>query len=476
MINMSNEIKIPSPLRQFANNQTYVIVDGITVREVLENIFHQYPQIQKHILDENGGIRNFVKIYVNSIDIKEQGNLDAPVPPDSDIRIIPAIAGGSELIPDLDKSELNRYARHFSLPEFGIEGQKKLKTAKVLVVGVGGLGSPVLLYLAAAGIGGIGLVDFDVVDESNLQRQILFGVDVLGQSKTKSAKKKLLQLNPNLNLDIYETRLTSENAISIINNYDIVIDGTDNFQTRYLVNDACVLLGKPNVYGSIFRFEGQASVFNYQDGPCYRCLYPEPPPPGLVPSCAEGGVLGVLPGIIGCIQANETIKIITGIGKTLKGRFLLYDALELDFQEVSLQRNHECEVCGENPTVTELIDYDQFCSINHPTIDQKWDEISVMELNERIQTGVSPFILDVREDYEVALEEFIGATHIPMNQVAGRLDEINQDGEIVVLCKSGGRAAKICELLTDNNFDNVINLKGGITAWSQFITSVPLNT
>ena len=239
-----------------------------------------------------------------------------------------------------------------------------------------------------------------------------------------------------------------------------------------MVNDACVILGKPNVYGSIFRFEGQASVFNYKDGPCYRCLYPEPPPPGLVPSCAEGGVLGVLPGIIGCIQANETIKIITGIGKTLKGRFLLYDALELDFQEVSIKRDQACKVCGDDPTVTELIDYDQFCGIDNSRIDQQWGEVSVMELNEKIQTGESTFILDVRENFEVELEEFEGAVHIPMNEVETRLAEINQQDEIIVLCKTGGRAAKICSLLTENNFNKVMNLKGGITAWSQFIASV----
>ncbi|MBF88814.1 MAG: molybdenum cofactor biosynthesis protein MoeB [Candidatus Marinimicrobia bacterium] len=472
---MSNRIKIPSPLRQFTDNKSYVEVDGLTIKEVLIKIFEQYPQIQSHILDNNGEMRNFVNIYVNGKNIKEKDNLDTSVPIDSDIRIIPAIAGGLEENPNLDKNEINRYARHFSLPEFGIEGQKKLKTAKVLVVGVGGLGSPVLLYLAAAGVGRIGLVDFDIVDESNLQRQILFGVDVLGKPKTKSAEKKLLQLNPNLKLDVYETRLTAEKALNILEHYDIIIDGTDNFQTRYLVNDACVILGKPNVYGSIFRFEGQASVFNYKDGPCYRCLYPEPPPPGLVPSCAEGGVLGVLPGIIGCIQANETIKIITGIGKTLKGRFLLYDALELDFQEVSIKRDQSCKVCGDNPTVTELIDYDQFCGIDNAIIDQQWDEISVMELNEKIQMGESTFILDVRENFEVQLEEFEGAVHIPMNQVESRLDEIKQQDEIIVLCKTGGRAAKICSLLTENNFNKVMNLKGGITAWSQFIASVHSN-
>ncbi len=356
-----------------------------------------------------------------------------------------------------------------------MEGQQKLKAAKVLVVGTGGLGSPVLLYLTAAGIGTLGLVDFDVVDESNLQRQILFGVDVLGESKTQSARKRLSELNPNLNIDVHETRLTSENALEIIQNYDLVIDGTDNFQTRYLVNDACVIMGKPNVYGSIFRFEGQASVFNYDGGPCYRCLYPEPPPPGLVPSCAEGGVLGVLPGIIGCIQANEAIKIITGIGTTLKGRFLLYDALDMDFQEVSLRKNPECPACGDQPTVTELIDYDQFCGINLPEPDHEWGEITVTELNQRIQSGESPFILDVREEHEVVVAKIEGTSHIPMNQVMARLDEIDPDADIIVQCKTGGRSAKICTLLTEHNFQNVKNLKGGITAWSRIIDpSVPL--
>ena len=472
---MSSQIKIPSPLRRFTDGQSSVSVEGTTVSEVLQNIFNQYPEIRGHLLDENGAIRNFVNIYVNGIDVREQDNLGTPVSPGTDIRIIPAIAGGSEGLPELEQGELSRYARHFSLPEFGIEGQQKLKAAKVLVVGTGGLGSPVLLYLTAAGIGTLGLVDFDVVDESNLQRQILFGVDVLGESKTQSARKRLSELNPNLNIDVHETRLTSENALEIIQNYDLVIDGTDNFQTRYLVNDACVIMGKPNVYGSIFRFEGQASVFNYDGGPCYRCLYPEPPPPGLVPSCAEGGVLGVLPGIIGCIQANEAIKIITGIGTTLKGRFLLYDALDMDFQEVSLRKNPECPACGDQPTVTELIDYEQFCGINLPEPDHEWGEITVTELNQRIQSGELPFILDVREEHEVVVAKIEGTSHIPMNQVAARLDEIDQNGEIIVYCKTGGRSAKICTLLTNQNFQNVKNLQGGIRAWSQTIDpSIPL--
>ena len=472
---MSSQIKIPSPLRRFTDGQSSVSVEGTTVSEVLQNIFNQYPEIRGHLLDENGAIRNFVNIYVNGIDVREQDNLGTPVSPGTDIRIIPAIAGGSEGLPELEQGELSRYARHFSLPEFGIEGQQKLKAAKVLVVGTGGLGSPVLLYLTAAGIGTLGLVDFDVVYESNLQRQILFGVDVLGESKTQSARKRLSELNPNLNIDVYETRLTSENALEIIQDYDLVIDGTDNFQTRYLVNDACVLLGKPNVYGSIFRFEGQASVFNYDGGPCYRCLYPEPPPPGLVPSCAEGGVLGVLPGIIVCIQATEAVKIITGIGTTLKGRFLLYDALDMDFQEVSLRKNPKCPACGDQPTVTELIDYEQFCGINLPEPDHEWGEITVTELNQRIQSGELPFILDVREEHEVVVAKIEGTSHIPMNQVAARLDEIDQNGEIIVYCKTGGRSAKICTLLTNQNFQNVKNLQGGIRAWSQTIDpSIPL--
>ena len=472
---MSSQIKIPSPLRRFTGNQSSITVAGETVSEVLENIFNQHPEIRPHLLDETDALRHFVNIYVNGVDVREQRNLETPVLHGEDVHIIPSIAGGSDGLPELDQSELRRYARHLSLPEFGIEGQQKLKASKVLVVGTGGLGSPVLLYLAAAGVGTLGLVDFDVVDESNLQRQVLFGVNVLGESKTQSASKRLAELNPNLTIDVHEMRLTSDNAIEIIQNYDLVIDGTDNFQTRYLVNDACVILRKPNVYGSIFRFEGQASVFNYEEGPCYRCLYPEPPPPGLVPSCAEGGVLGVLPGIIGCIQANEAIKIITGIGKTLKGRFLLYDALDMEFHEVSLKRNHECSVCGDHPTVTELIDYEQFCGINQPEPEHNWSEITVNELNQRLQSGDSPIILDIREDYEVMLAQIKGSTHIPMNQVSTHLDDFDQADEIIVLCRSGVRSQKICTLLTEHNFKNVKNLQGGIRAWSLNIDpSIPL--
>ena len=362
---MSSQIKIPSPLRRFTDGQSSVSVEGTTVSEVLQNIFNQYPEIRSHLLDENGAIRNFVNIYVNGIDVREQDNLGTPVSPGTDIRIIPAIAGGSEGLPELEQGELSRYARHFSLPEFGIEGQQKLKAAKVLVVGTGGLGSPVLLYLTAAGIGTLGLVDFDVVDESNLQRQILFGVDVLGESKTQSARKRLLELNPNLNIDVHETRLTSENALEIIQNYDLVIDGTDNFQTRYLVNDAAYLSNKPLVDGSILLFDGQSSVFMPGQG-CYRCLFPTPPPPGVVPSCAEAGVLGALPGMVGSIQAVETIKLILGAGEHLVGRLLLIDALTMEFRTVMIRRNAHCPLCGDNPTIHELIDYEVFCGLRSP--------------------------------------------------------------------------------------------------------------
>lgn len=370
------------------------------------------------------------------------------------------------------KQEFSRYSRHFILPEIQLEGQKKLKNAKVLVVGTGGLGSPVLLYLSAAGVGTIGLVDFDVVDESNLQRQVLFGTENLGKSKVKSAKERLEVLNPFVNFVCHEEALTSENALKIIKNYDLVIDGTDNFATRYLVNDACVLLGKPNAYGSIFRFEGQASVFNFEDGPCYRCLYPEPPPTGLVPSCAEGGVLGVLPGIIGCIQATEAIKIITGIGETLKGRFLLYDALSMEFTEMRIRKNENCVVCGTNPTIAELIDYQEFCGVL-PKKDssENLNEVSVQELKAQLESTKKPKLLDVREDYELEIAKIEGAIHIPQNEIEQRFSELNSEENLVVFCRTGVRSAKVCKILESKDFGSVKNLKGGILAWAKEIDS-----
>jgi adenylyltransferase/sulfurtransferase len=376
-------------------------------------------------------------------------------------------------LPELTTDDLARYSRHLILPEVGMEGQQKLKAAKVLCVGTGGLGSPLALYLTAAGIGTLGLVDFDVVDASNLQRQIIHSTKDIGRKKIDSAEEKLKALNPFINIVKHETMLSSANALDIINDYDIVADGTDNFPTRYLVNDACVLLGKPNVYGSIFRFEGQASVFATEAGPCYRCLYPEPPPPGLVPSCAEGGVLGILPGLLGVIQATEAIKLILGKGDPLIGRLLLVNALDMRFRELKLRKNPECPVCGKNPTVTQLIDYQQFCgfapeSPEEKTVKNGIPQLSVKELKARIDAGEEVYIIDVREPYEYQIAQ-IGGKLIPQNEVPQRLAEIDREREVIVQCRSGARSQRIAEYLKQSGYPNVVNLAGGILAWSDEI-------
>jgi sulfur-carrier protein adenylyltransferase/sulfurtransferase len=381
-------------------------------------------------------------------------------------------------LPELTQDDLTRYSRHLILPEVGVEGQRKLKAARVLCVGTGGLGSPLALYLAAAGVGTLGLVDFDVVDASNLQRQIIHSTADIGRKKLDSAEEKLKALNPALNVVKHETMLSSANALEILKDYDVIADGTDNFPTRYLVNDACVLLGKPNAYGSIFRFEGQASVFAAKDGPCYRCLYPEPPPPGLVPSCAEGGVLGILPGLIGVIQATEAIKLILGIGEPLIGRLLLVDALKLRFRELKLRKNPDCPVCGTHPTVTKLIDYEQFCGIRPETKEEQAmkngiPQLSVKDLKKRIDAGENLFILDVREPFEYQIAN-IGGKLIPQGEVPHRLAEIDRDREIIVQCKSGGRSQRIAEFLKQSGYPKVANVSGGILAWSdQIDPSVP---
>ncbi len=373
-------------------------------------------------------------------------------------------------LPELNTDDLARYSRHLILPEVGMEGQQRLKAAKVLCVGTGGLGSPLALYLAAAGIGTLGLVDFDVVDASNLQRQIIHSTPDIGRKKLDSAAEKLHALNPALNIIKHDTMLTSANALDIIKDYDIVADGTDNFPTRYLVNDACVLLNKPNAYGSIFRFEGQASVFCVQEGPCYRCLYPEPPPPGLVPSCAEGGVLGILPGLVGVIQATEVIKLILGQGDSLIGRLLLVDALKLRFRELKLRKNPDCPVCGNNPTVTKLIDYNHFCGIpQQDPMNIKTQngipQISVKELKARLDAQEDLFILDVREPYEYKIAN-IGGHLIPLNTIPDHISELDPKREIIVQCRSGARSQKAAEILAQNGFTRVSNLTGGILAWS----------
>jgi sulfur-carrier protein adenylyltransferase/sulfurtransferase len=376
----------------------------------------------------------------------------------------------------LSNEEIARYSRHLIMPEVALDGQKKLKQARVLTIGAGGLGSPLALYLAAAGVGTIGIVDFDVVDESNLQRQIIHGTSDLGRPKMESAREKLEDINPNVKVEAFEEALTSENALEIFEDFDVIVDGTDNFPTRYLVNDACVLLGKPNVYGSIFRFEGQASVFYTEEGPCYRCLYPEPPPPGLVPSCAEGGVLGILPGAIGTIQATETVKLVLGIGEPLIGRLLLYDALTMRFREMKLRKDPGCPVCGENPTVTELIDYQEFCGIPQAQQADQADEvpeITVRELKEKLDNGQNVSVLDVREPHEYEVAN-IGARLIPLGELPERLIELNKDETLAIHCKTGGRSARAVQLLKEAGFQNVYNVTGGITAWSEEIDpSVP---
>lgn len=383
----------------------------------------------------------------------------------------------------LSKEELERYSRHLILPEVGLDGQKKLKAASVLCIGTGGLGAPLTMYLAAAGVGRIGLVDFDVVDVSNLQRQVIHGTSWIGKPKLDSAANRLAEINPNVQIDLHPVRLSSENALDILRDYDIVIDGTDNFPTRYLVNDACVLLGKPNVYGSIFRFEGQASVFHYQDGPCYRCLYPEPPPPGLVPSCAEGGVLGILPGIIGVIQATEAVKIVLGEGTTLKNRLLLYDALNMKFRELKLRKNPECPVCGEHPTVTELIDYEEFCGIPQAKAAEEAargtiPEITATQLKRLLDQSADVVVIDVRNPDEYAIARIPGTTLVPLPEIeqgAGveKVRELVNGSELVVHCRSGMRSSKALSILQAAGI-NGSNLKGGIHAWSDEVDpSVP---
>jgi adenylyltransferase/sulfurtransferase len=375
------------------------------------------------------------------------------------------------MLPELTREEILRYSRHLLIPEVGLEGQRKLKAASVLVIGTGGLGSPVALYLAAAGIGRIGLVDYDVVDSSNLQRQVIHGTASIGTLKVESARSRMLDLNPDIQVEIYNEPFTSDNAMRIAESYDLIIDGTDNFPTRYLTNDLCVLTGKPNVYGSIYRFDGQVSVFDARKGPCYRCLFPEPPPPGLVPSCAEGGVLGVLPGTIGTIQASEALKLILGIGDPLIGRLLLYNALDMSFEFVNLRKNPNCKVCGPNPEVTELIDYEAFCGVpGHDHAESGREsayEISAGDLAERLKSGLPIRLLDVREPHELQISHLDGATLIPLGQLAGRLSELDSAEEMVVFCKAGTRSARALELLASAGFRKVKNLQGGINAWAR---------
>ena len=469
---------IPTPLRKFTNNTARLQVKPGTIQEAVQELTVNFPDLKKHLLDEQGKIRSYVNIFVGNDDIRDLQHEKTSIQEGAVVSIVPAIAGGA---PDagrtggggsdvvFTKEELARYNRHIIIPGFGMEAQQKLKKASVLVIGSGGLGSPVLLYLAAAGVGTIGIVDFDVVDDSNLQRQVLFGVESVGTPKVEAAKKRLQALNPHIRINLYNTHLNSSNALDILRDYDVIADGTDNFPTRYLVNDASVLLGKPNVYASIFQFEGQVSVFNYKDasgktGPNYRDLYPTPPPPGLVPSCAEGGVLGVLPGIIGSLQALEVIKVITGVGETLSGRFYFFDASTFESRTFTIKSREDNPLTGKNPSITGLIDYEQFCGMK-AVEEKQLKEITAKELYDLQVTGEPYQLIDVREPHEYDIVN-IGGELIPLGTVSEHADELSRDKKVVVHCKVGGRSAKaIRELEEKFGFTNLYNLKGGILAY-----------
>jgi adenylyltransferase/sulfurtransferase len=466
------KVLIPTPLRQYAEKHDSVELSGSTVAEVLGALTTRFPDLKKQLYNDEGKLRSFVNVYLNDEDIRYLKKDATPVAAGDTLSIVPSIAGGSTLVapPSLSKEEILRYSRHLIMPEVGMEGQLKLKNAKVLLVGTGGLGAPLGMYLAAAGVGRIGLVDFDVVDFTNLHRQVIHGTKDVGKKKLDSAEETISDINPNVTIDRYDVLLTSENAMEICAPYDLVIDGTDNFPTRYLVNDVCVLQGKPNVYGSIFRFEGQATVFAYPGGPCYRCLYPEPPPPGLVPSCAEGGVLGILPGVIGLIQATEAIKLILGAGEPLVGRLILYDALAMRFRELKLRRNPECPACGDNPTVTTLIDYEQFCGLPQhegpaPARASEGD-IDPVDVKRMMDQGEPFLLLDVREHHEYLICSIPTAKLIPLGELQKRANELDTATPIVVHCKMGGRSAKAVSQLKELGFKKVRNMTGGILAWS----------
>lgn len=484
---MSVTITIPTALRQFAGGTARIEVEASTAGEALNQLTSQHAELRRHLYDDKNTLRSFVNIYVNDEDIRHQSGTATPIKDGDTLMIVPSIAGGATAeadvekdLPALSNEEIARYSRHLIMPEVGLQGQKRLKAATVLMIGTGGLGAPLGMYLAAAGVGRLGIVDFDVVESSNLQRQIIHGTKDVGRRKVDSARDRLADINPHIEIETHEVRLTSDNALNLFQNYDIIVDGTDNFPTRYLVNDACVLTGKPNVYGSIFRFEGQASVFwagaRNGSGACYRCLYSEPPPPGLVPSCAEGGVLGVLPGIVGAIQANETIKIILGAEDILVNRLLLFDAWALKFRELKLRKDPNCPVCGENPTITKLIDYEEFCGLNAaPPPAPQLDEITATELQRRLDRGDDIQIIDVREPHEYEIARIPGTKLIPLSQVVNRMDEIDPSRETVCHCKAGVRSAKAIGALKSAGFQGrLTNLKGGITAWSEEVdASVP---
>jgi molybdopterin/thiamine biosynthesis adenylyltransferase/rhodanese-related sulfurtransferase/molybdopterin converting factor small subunit len=469
---MTITIIIPTALRQHTGNEDELQLNARTVSDALTELVTAFPDLRRHLYSESGRLRNFINIYLNEEDIRYKEGEGTPLKDGDTLMIVPAVAGGAHASIDEDEheakvsftsSEFARYSRHLIMPEVGLEGQSKLKSASVLIIGAGGLGTPSATYLAAAGVGRIGIVDFDVIERSNLHRQVLYSEHDIGKSKADIARARLLEINPNISVEVHKVRLDSSNALEILGAYDIILDGTDNFPTRYLVNDACVLLGKPNVYASIFRFEGQASVFYAREGPCYRCLYPEPPPPGLVPSCAEGGVLGVLPGIMGSIQAAEAIDLILGKGRPLIGRLLLFDALDMTFKELKLRKSPDCSVCGPNPTVKQLIDYEAFCGVEEELGAEL--EVSPIALKEQIDNGRDIVVLDVREPFEYEIAHLDNAKLIPLGQLAAHANELDTARPIVVYCHTGQRSAQAVRFLNGLGFKKAKNLKGGIKAW-----------
>ena len=470
-------IHIPTALRGFAGGARSHDVSAATVGQALRRLADTYPALRPHLYNESGGLRRFVNVYLGEEDIRYLQGEDTPLDAGAEVTIVPSIAGGALEAETaeatrsvLSHDEVLRYSRHLIMPEVALVGQEKLKAARVLLVGAGGLGSPLGLYLAAAGVGTLGLVDADVVDVTNLQRQVLYGTRDIGTPKLEAAARRLRDLNPHITVVRHDVQLSSENALEIIKDYDIVVDGTDNFPTRYLVNDACVMLGKPNVYGSIFRFEGQVSVFHAAEGPCYRCLYPTPPPPGLVPSCTEGGVLGILPGTVGAMQATEVVKLILGIGEPLIGRLLRYDALEMRFAEFRLRKDPDCPICGEHPTVTELVDYLQFCGI-HPQpapteVVAPELQLTPTELVALRAAGRRPLVVDVREPHEREIAVIPDSILIPVDQIVERAGELDREREIVLYCRTGVRSARALKELRAAGFGRLKNLTGGIHAWA----------
>ncbi len=468
---MSVRVRIPTPLRPYVGGQAAVSLTGETVKAVLDALLAEAPGLRPQLLADDGTLRTFVNVYVNGEDARARSGLETRLSDGDELAIVPAIAGGAPdaaaAAADLSREEIARYSRHLIMPEVTIEGQRRLKRSSALLVGAGGLGSPAALYLAAAGVGRIGIVDFDVVDESNLQRQILHDTSWIGRPKLESAAARLAALNPYVHVETHSVALTRDNALELLAGYDVVVDGTDNFETRYLTNDACYFLKKPNIYGSIFRFEGQASVFWPDRGPCYRCLYPEPPPPGLVPSCAEGGVLGVLPGVVGSIQATEALKILLGVGEPLVGRLLLYDALAMRFDELKLRRDPECPLCSPKATILELQDYPAFCGTGRGQDAGPVEEIGAGELKRRLDAGEPLEIIDVREPHEWAICRIEGARLLPLGSLAAGMHELDPARTYVLQCKSGARSARALGLLRQAGFRRVLNLRGGVLAWAR---------